>query len=330
MNPVVWKISASEGYKLSKPISARLTDLLYIDDLKVFSASESKLNRVLESTQAAMEDIGVQWNPRKCAVVHIRRGVHSQQNFGRDTVGDRVPTLEEGRQYKFLGVLETLLQEEKMVLELAAKEYLRRLSVFWSSPLSDYNRVVASNQFALPVLGYLMWTQHWPVTDLKIVDREARKIIVENGGKHLGGSTSLLYLPRDKGGRGLRAVKTEYKVTKVKPALRLYENKDQVMEMVREFEERAESLGHRSLVKDAAKFAEDLGVNLHLKHPDPVCAVNNEEIIPSHRVKEVLKECVEEKLERKVRGLEWQRKLLIERKSDSQLCKNVCFSWLSN
>ena len=240
-----------------------------------------------------------------------------------------MPTLEEGRQYKFLVVLESLVQEEKMVLELAAKEYLRRLSVIWSSPLSDYNRVVASNQLALPVLGYLMWTQHWPVTDLKIVDREARKIIVENGGKHPGGSTALLYLPREKGGRGLRAVETEYKVTKVKAALRLYENKDQVMEMVREFEERAESLGHRSLVKDATKFAEDLGVNLHLKHPEPVCAVNSGEIIPSHRVKEVLKECVEEKLEREVRGLEWQGKLLIERKSDSQLCKNGCFSWLS-
>ena len=43
-------------------------------------------------------------------------------------------------------------------------------------------------------------------------------------------------------------------------------------------------------------LAEDLGVNLHLRRPDPVCAVNSGEIIPSHRVKEVLKECVEEKL----------------------------------
>ena len=103
-----------------------------------------------------------------------------------------------------------------MALELAAKEYLRRLPVIWSSPLSDYNRVVASNQFALPVLGCLMWTQYWPVTDLKIVDREARKIIVENGGKHPCGSTALLYLPREKNGRGLRAMETEYKVTKVK------------------------------------------------------------------------------------------------------------------
>ena len=57
--------------------------------------------------------------------------------------------------------------------------------------------------------------------------------------------------------------------------------------------------------------------------------MNSGGIIPLHRAKEVLKECVEEKLEREVCGLEWQGKLLIERKSDLQLCKNGCFSWLS-
>ena len=101
------------------------------------------------------------------------------------------------------------------------------------------------------------------------------------------------------------------------------------MEMVREFEERVELLGHSSLVKDAAKFAEDLGVNLHLNHPDSVGAMSNGGIIPSYRVKEVLKECVEKKFKKEARGLEWQGKLLTERKSDLQLCKNVCFSWLN-
>ena len=106
-----------------------------------------------------------------------------------------------------------------MALEFAARDHLHRLSVIWSSTLSDYNRVVAANQFVLPVSGCLMWTQHWPVTDLKNIDREAGKIIVENCGKHPGGSTSLLYLPREKGGRGLHAVQTEYKVTKIKARL---------------------------------------------------------------------------------------------------------------
>ena len=36
---------------------------------------------------------------------------------------------------------------------------------------------------------------------------------------------------------------------------------------------------------------------------------------------------IEKKLEKEVRGLEWQGKLLTERKSDLQLCKNECFSW---
>lgn len=54
-------------------------------------------------------------------------------------------SLEKGKQRKFLGVVESLVQEEKIALECAAKEYLRRLSVIWSSPLSDYNRVKASN-----------------------------------------------------------------------------------------------------------------------------------------------------------------------------------------
>ena len=57
LNPVAWMLKATEGYKLSKPISIKITDLLYIDDLKAFAASESKLNRVLTATQAAMRNI---------------------------------------------------------------------------------------------------------------------------------------------------------------------------------------------------------------------------------------------------------------------------------
>ena len=110
-------------------------------------------------------------------------------------------------------MLESLKQEEKLGLQSAAKEYLRRLSVIWSSPLSDYHRVIVSNQFSMPAMSCYMWTQHWPITELKQIDREARKIVLENGSKHPCGSTFLLYLSRDKGARGLRSIETEYKET---------------------------------------------------------------------------------------------------------------------
>ena len=158
---------------------------MFIDDLKVFAASEAKLNRVLKSTSAAMEDIGLTWNPKKCNVIHVRKGVqvHDKAGVRLGQEGD-VESLDASSSYKFLGVRETVMQDEKLALECAAKAYLQRLSLIWSSPLSDSNRVGASNQFALPVLSYLMWTQHWPITELRVMDREARKIICENGGKH--------------------------------------------------------------------------------------------------------------------------------------------------
>ena len=170
-------------------------------------------------------------------------------------------------------MLESLKQEEKLALQSAAKEYPRRLSVIWSSPLSDYHRVVASNQFAMPAMSYYMWTQYWPLTELKQIDREASKIVVENGGKHPCGSTSSLYLSRNKDRRGLRSTETEYKETKVKAAVNLYQKRDPAMKMVRDFEERAGSVGLQALTKEATAYAKEHGLQLQLGYSDPVCVI---------------------------------------------------------
>ena len=62
--------------------------------------------------------------------------------------------LEEDSYCKFLGVLESVRHEETLTLECAKKTYVQRLSVIWSSLLSDVDGVVASDQFALAVLKY--------------------------------------------------------------------------------------------------------------------------------------------------------------------------------
>ena len=46
-----------------------------------------------------------------------------------------IPSLEDVKQYKFLGVLQSVLQEDKLVLECAAKEYLRKMSVVWTNAM---------------------------------------------------------------------------------------------------------------------------------------------------------------------------------------------------
>ena len=68
----------------------------------------------------------------------------------------------------------------------------------------------------MPVLSYLIWSQHWGLTDLRDIDRQARKIVCESGGKHPPGLKATVYLPRALGGRGMRSVEEEYKMTKIK------------------------------------------------------------------------------------------------------------------
>ena len=74
------------------------------------------------------------------------------------------------------------------------------------------------------VLSYLMWSQHWCLTDLRDIDRQARKIVCENGGKHPLRLKATDYQPRAQGGRGMRSVEEEYKMTKIKSAIKLYSN----------------------------------------------------------------------------------------------------------
>ena len=40
-NPIARKVRATEGYRLSKPISTKIIHLLYIEDMKLFAASEN-------------------------------------------------------------------------------------------------------------------------------------------------------------------------------------------------------------------------------------------------------------------------------------------------
>ena len=113
-----------------------------MDDLKVYAASEAKLKLVLREVQAAMGDIGLLWNERKCAVVNENRGCLQELAPGLK-IGKQqlIRSLTEDSQHKFLGVLESIIQEDSLVLESAARVYLQRLSVFWSSPLSDHYKV---------------------------------------------------------------------------------------------------------------------------------------------------------------------------------------------
>ena len=69
---------------------------------------------------------------------------------------------------------------------------------------------------------------------------------MENGGNHPQGSVAQLYISRKNGGRRLRSVEAEYISTKIKAAVKIFENSDTTMTSVRKFEEKAAQTGCQS------------------------------------------------------------------------------------
>ena len=68
-----------------------------------------------------------------------------------------------------------------------------------------------------------------------------------------------MYLPRKFWERGLKSLEEEYKLTKIKVAVKLYSNS-----WCRWYEENTDGSGPQALIKDAKKYAQELGLELHL------------------------------------------------------------------
>ena len=105
---------------------------LYTDDLKVFASSESKLQKVLTTTQAAMREIGLELNPKKCSIINVKRckQVYDGSKAELDDTTE-IASLNESEPYKFLGVLENLKQDDKLTSQHESKTYLHRISIIW-------------------------------------------------------------------------------------------------------------------------------------------------------------------------------------------------------
>ena len=142
----------------------------------------------------------------------------------------------------------------------------------------------------------------------------------ESGGKHPLGLKATVYLPRALGERGMRSVEEEYKMTKIKSAIKLYSNEDSTMRLVRAFEENAAHQGHQSLVKEARMFAVELRFTLDLSFPHPKCRDNSGGAdVPRDKIKRHFKKAAMEQRKTEVKEKRWQGKLLAARWEEDQL-----------
>ena len=191
--------------------------------------SQSNATLITNTVKGMLEDIGLSWGLQKCAAVDIKKGKIMPSSELPLTSGDNISVLGEDDYYKFLRKFETSVQFERKVLELAREEFVRRLRIIWSSPLTVSRKVKATKCFAILVLQYYyyhMWSSDWPISSLQELDRNARKIIWKFKGKHYHESNPLPYLPPEREEKDFQEITQLYKTTKIKTAHHIITGKD--------------------------------------------------------------------------------------------------------
>jgi len=212
LNPISFELNVSTlGYRLSQgPITATVNHSWYMDDVKLYERSESGMLSLTSTVSSIGSDIGMELNPRKCAVVHIRKGRFME---GSPIIIDNeqlARSLKEGETYKYLGMAETAMLTHDQTKKSIKKEYEARLELLLASGLNARNLSKAVNTYAVPVLTYTFGVLNWTINDILEEDRTMRRMLTAHGFHHPKASVRRLYMKRRDGGRGFLSIEDLY------------------------------------------------------------------------------------------------------------------------
>ena len=196
---------AKAAYEFSES-KEKINHLLFMDDLKLYSRGEKGLDSFVQTVRVFSEDIGMEFGMEKCAMLVMEKG-KILKSVGIELPGGKViKSLQEGKSYKYLGILEAdKFLEEKMKLNIL-KEYIRRIRKVLKSKLNGGNLVRGVNTWVISLLRYSSAFVSWWKSELQAIDRKARKLFTIYGALYPKSDADRLYIPRKEGGKGLISI----------------------------------------------------------------------------------------------------------------------------
>ena len=153
------------------------------------------------------------------------------------------------------------------------------------------------------------------------------------GAKHTNIMNSVLYLPRGRGGRGLRSLEVAYKEIKIKAAVKLLnDDDDDRMKVVRQFHYNRMATSSYSIFKNSKLYAQELGLQLEISANDFNVRYREPDgnILDTKDVKVISKEIVKRRnnqYQMEICKSSWQGVNFVSRLEDDRVIKDY-FSWL--
>lgn len=188
----------SYGYRLNLRDTMRLTHLLFMDDIKLYSENRDHMNSLIAVVKEFSSDIRMQFGFDKCATVSLRKGKPSVEY-----VHENISPLDEQETYRYLGFAQHSSLNHTTLKQEFRDKYRQRLTKLLNTLLNSRNLTTAINTWAIPTLTYSFGILKYTDSDLQELDRLTRRLLTKFRAHHPGAAVERLYLPRGSGGRGL-------------------------------------------------------------------------------------------------------------------------------
>ena len=115
------------------------------------------------------------------------------------------PILSRGN-YCYLGIDGNIAYSGPINKIRVLKEYLNHTHKILKSELSDYNKMLAHNNFILPTITVTIGILDWFIKEIDDIDIKTNKILTMTGSLHPNGDGNKLYINRKESERGLNLV----------------------------------------------------------------------------------------------------------------------------
>ena len=157
------------GYQTSKN-AAKISHLLYMDDLKLYGKSVPELELLLNRVRIFSYDISMEFGLNKCATLTIQRG-SLVQTEGINLPNNKIRGLNLGESYNYLGILQADDIKHVQVKKKVASEYTKRVRKVLKSNFNGGNSIRAINSWAVLVIRYTAGIVDWTQAELEDLDR---------------------------------------------------------------------------------------------------------------------------------------------------------------
>ena len=232
-------LKRAKGYALGQGRSIHHTHNFFVDDLKLYAQTRNSIKKQLDIITTFSKDIGMTFGEDKCAFMEIYKG-NMVNNLEPLVINNlTIKPIQHGDSYRYLGIDENISYSGPLNKEKICKEYLYRIRKIWLSELTDFNKMIAHNSFAIPIFTTTVGILDWTVGEISDVDVKTRKVLTMTGSFHPNSDIDKLYISRKSGERGLKSIKIlfESRILALRQHLRQSRERSDILTCMYESEE---------------------------------------------------------------------------------------------